>query len=55
MDTATYAATAALLRSVIQNKEQRFGREVDFMPLNLSEIARSWVWNFRATGPCNDI
>ena len=55
MDTATYAAAAALPRSVIQSKEHPFGPEVDFLPFNLSEIARTWVWRFHTTGPCNDI
>jgi hypothetical protein len=55
MDTATYAATAMLPRSVIQITEYPLGPEVDFLPFDLSEIARRWVWRFYATGPCNDI
>jgi len=56
MDTATYAAAAALPRSVIQRLKRRpSGPEADFLPFNLSEVARSWYWRFQATGPCNDI
>jgi hypothetical protein len=54
MDTATYAATAMLPRSVIKTTEHP-GPEVDFLPFDLSEIARKWIWRFYATGPCNDI
>ena len=55
MDTATYAAVVALPRSVVQILEYPLSAEVDFVPLNVSEIARSWVRRFYATGPCNDI
>jgi hypothetical protein len=55
MDTATYAATAMLPRSVIQTTERSLGSEGDFLPFDLSEIARRWIWRFYATGPCNDI
>jgi hypothetical protein len=55
MDTATYAATAMLPRSLIQNPAHPLAPEVDFLPFDLSEIARRWVWQFSATGPCNDI
>jgi hypothetical protein len=55
MDTATYAATAMLPRSVIQKTEHPLDPEVDFLPFDWSEIARRWVWRFYATGPCNDI
>ena len=56
MDTATYAAAAALPpRSVIRSLERPFVPEADFLPFDLSEVARSWYWRFRATGPCNDI
>jgi hypothetical protein len=55
MDTATYAATAMLPRSVIRKTEHPLAPEVDFLPFDLSEIARRWIWRFYATGPCNDI
>jgi hypothetical protein len=55
MDTATYAATAMLPRSVFKKTDFRHDPEVDFLPFDLSEIARKWVWRFCATGPCNDI
>jgi hypothetical protein len=55
MDTATYAATAMLPRGVIRKTEHPLAPEVDFLRLDLSEIARSWIWRFYATGPCNDI
>jgi len=55
MDTATYAAAAALPQSVIQRLKCPSDPEADFLPFNLSEVARSWYWRFLATGPCNDI
>ena len=55
MDTATYAAVVALPRSVVQFLEYPLSAEVDFVPFNLSEIARSWARRFHFTGPCNDI
>jgi hypothetical protein len=55
MDTATYAATAMLPRSLIQKTKPQPDPQVDFRPFDLSEIARSWVWRFYTTGPCNDI
>jgi hypothetical protein len=55
MDTATYAAAAALLWGVIQWLERPFVPEVDFLPFNLSEIARLSYRQFYTTGPCNDI
>jgi hypothetical protein len=55
MDTATYAAIAILPRSVIQKAGPSTGPEVDFLPFDLSEVARRWIWRFYATGPCNDI
>jgi len=55
MDTATYAAAAALPRSAIRCLKHPSATEVDFLPFNLSEIARSLYWRFQATGPCNDI
>jgi hypothetical protein len=55
MDTATYAATAMLPLRVIRKTEHPLGSEVDFVPFDLSEIARRWVWRFYETGPCNDI
>ncbi len=55
MDTATYAATAMLPRSVIRKTEHPLSPEADFMPFDWSEIGRTWVWRFYATGPCNDI
>ena len=55
MDTATYAATAMLPWSVIQKTAQPLDPDVEFLPFDLSEIARRWVWRFYATGPCNDI
>jgi hypothetical protein len=55
MDTATYAAAAALPQSVVQRLKCPSGPEADFLPFNLSEVARSWYWRFQATGPCNDI
>jgi hypothetical protein len=38
MDTATYAAAAALPRSVIQRLKCPSGPEADFLPFNLSEV-----------------
>jgi len=55
MDTATYAAAVALPRSVVQILEYPPSAEVDFVPFNVLEIARSWARRFYATGPCNDI
>ena len=55
MDTATYAAAAALPRSVIQRLERPSDSEADFLPFNLLEVARWWYWRFQATCPCNDI
>jgi len=55
MDTATYAAAAALPGSVIKWLERPFVPEADFVALNLLEVARLWYWRFYATGPCNDI
>jgi len=55
MDTATYAAAAALPRSSIQWLEYPVVPEADFMAFNLSEVARLWYRRFQATGPCNDI
>lgn len=55
MDTATYAAAAALPQSVIQHVKHPFLPESDFLPFSLSEVARSLYWRFQATGPCNDI
>jgi hypothetical protein len=55
MDTATYAAAAALTWSVVQSTEHPIGSEADFVPLDLSYITRSWMRLFQATGPCNDL
>ena len=55
MDTATYAAAAALPRSVTEWLERPFVPEADFLGFSLAELARSWYWRFQATGPCNDI
>ena len=55
MDTATYAAIAMLPRSAIQKTAHPLDPELDFLPFDLSEIARRWVWRFYRTGPCNDI
>ena len=55
MDTVTYAAVVALPRSVVQILEYPLSAEVDFVPFNVSEIARSWPRRFYATGPCDDI
>jgi len=55
MDTATYAAAAALPQSVILRLKCPSDPETDLLPINLSEVARSWYWRFQATGPCNDI
>jgi hypothetical protein len=55
MDTATYAAAAALPWSVVQSTEHPIGSEADLLPLDLSYITRSWTRLFRATGPCNDL
>jgi hypothetical protein len=55
MDTATYAAAAALPWNVIQHLKRPCDPEADFLPFDLSEVARSWHWRFQVTGPCNDI
>jgi hypothetical protein len=55
MDTATYAAVAALLWSVIQSTKHPIGCEADFVPFNLSYITTSWIRLFQTTGPCNDL
>ena len=55
MDTATYAAAAALPWSIVQSAEHPIGSEADFGPLNLSYITLSWIRLFQATGPCNDL
>ena len=55
MDTASYAAVAALLRSVVQSIEDAVGSEPEFVPFNLSYITNWWLPLFQSTGPCNDI
>ena len=55
MDTATYAAIAVLPHSLIRRMEHPSSPEAELLPLNVSDIARSWIWRFSATGSCNDI
>jgi len=55
MDTATYAAAAALPQWVVQSLPQPFRRETEFVPLDLWWLKRLWLWKFRSTEPCNDI
>jgi hypothetical protein len=55
MDTATYAAIAALPWNVIQRMAHIVVSEVEFVPLNLSYISKSRIHLYRATGPCNDL
>jgi hypothetical protein len=55
MDTATYAAIAALPRNLIQRLDHRLDPEAEFVPLNLSYIRRMFFRLFQATGPCNDL
>ena len=55
MDTATYAAAAELLRSVLQWLKPPVVPEANFLPLNLSDLAWLSYRQFYMRGPCNDI
>ena len=55
MDTTTYAVAAAVLQSVIQWLKRPFVPEAEFLPFNMSEMARLSYRQFHTTGPCNDI
>ena len=55
MDTVTYASVAALPQRIFQNAAYRIIPEVEFIPLNLACLKRSWFRLFQATGPCNDL
>ena len=55
MDTATYAAAAALPGSVIEWLERPFVPEADFVAFNFVEGGKIVVLTISATGPCNDI
>ena len=54
MDTATYAAVAALPWNVVQGIHP-VGPEAEFVPFNLSYLSSLWIRLFQATGPCNDL